>query len=82
MKYFQKSLLKPAEEAGRMSRRKSETLLLCPGGGKGGGGREEKRKEVKPRARSGGGQRRLSVPSLVVEQAGSSLNKLTLGMAT
>ena len=65
-----------------MSRRKSETLLFSPGGGKGaGGGREEKRKEVKPRPRSGGGQRRLSVPSLVVEQAGSSLNKLTLGMA-
>ena len=63
-----------------MSRRKSETLLFCPGGGKAGGtAREEKRREVKPRPRSGGRQRRLSVPSLVVEQAGLSLNNLTLG---
>ena len=63
-----------------MSRRKSETLLVCPGSGKG-AAREEKRREVKPRQRSGGrgAQRRLSVPSLVVEQAGHSLNTLTLG---
>ena len=72
-------MLKPTEEPGRMSRRKSETLLFSPGGGKG-GAREEKRREVKPRPRSGGRQRerRLS-DSLVVDQAGSSLNTLTLG---
>ena len=64
-----------------MSRRKSETLLFCPGGSKAGGAvREEKRREVKPRPRSGARQRRLSVPSLVVEQSsGQSLNTLTLG---
>ena len=79
----QRSLLETGEETGRMSRRKSETLLFCPGAGRG-GGREEKREEkrrdpVKHRQRSGGNQRRLSVPSLVLDQAESSLNKLTLG---